>query len=384
MDFESAGLLDGLTGEDREARLRLLEHLATDGVALEELKAAVAEERLALLPVERALGGRHTAAEVAQRVGLPEAVVVRVQRALGFPDATATDKVFSDEDIAAFRSTKLFLESGFDEDAIVQISRVLGEGMSRLAATIALAFGEAFLEAGDDEDNVALRFAATAQQLTPAFTPVLAAAFRSHLRDNVSRGILRRSDRESGRLAGAGEFAVCFADLVGFTRLGGEIEVQELGTVVGHLAELASEVAVAPVRLVKTIGDAAMFISREVGPLVAAALSLVEAVQAAELPALRAGIAYGPAFQRAGDFYGHSVNLASRVTGVARAGSVLCTQEVHDAAPDEFEWSFAGRHRLRGVAEPLALHRARRLGTSHASQGATRPTADRRRRRASR
>ena len=91
-------------------------------------------------------------------------------------------------------------------------------------------------------------------------------------------------------------------------------------------------------------------------------MSLVEAVQEAELPALRAGIAFGTAVVRAGDYYGHSVNLASRVTGIARPGSVLCTEEVHDAAADEFEWSFAGRHRLKGISEPVALYRARRAG----------------------
>src|SRR5205085_1315694 len=107
------------------------------------------------------------------------------------------------------------------------------------------------------------------------------------------------------------------------------------------------------VRLVKTIGDAAMFVSREPAPLVEVALSLVEAVERAEMPALRAGVAWGPALQRAGDFYGNTVNLASRVTGIARAGSVLCTKEIRDAAPDRFDWSFAGRHRMKGVADAV-------------------------------
>ena len=69
------------------------------------------------------------------------------------------------------------------------------------------------------------------------------------------------------------------------------------------------------------------------------ALSLMEAVEAAELPSLRVGVASGPALLRSGDFYGHAVNLASRVTGIARPGSVLCTQEVNEAAPDRFDSS---------------------------------------------
>jgi class 3 adenylate cyclase len=49
------------------------------------------------------------------------------------------------------------------------------------------------------------------------------------------------------------------------------------------------------------------------------------------------------------------------VTGAARPGSVLCTAEVRDACPDQFDWSFAGRHRLKGVSGPTPLYRARKL-----------------------
>jgi adenylate cyclase len=385
MDYEAAGLLDELQGEERKARVELLEALSADGVALEELKAAVAENRLALLPVDRVLGGRYTANEIEERFGVSAALMLRFRRLLGLPEPAPDDRVFGDEDVDAGRSTAMFLQSGLDDDAILEITRVLGEGMARLAATSTAAFVEAFLRAGDTESEVALRFAALAEQLTPALAPVLDAAFRAQLRESVARGMLGSAERQSGQLAGAQEIVVCFADLVGFTRLGGEVDVQELGGVARTLARLAADLAEPPVRLIKTIGDAAMFVSSESEPLVDVALSLVEAVEQADLPSLRAGIASGPAFLRSGDFYGHSVNLASRVTGVARPGSVLCTEEVRAAAPDAFEWSSAGRFRLKGVAEPAHLHRARRP-REHSEppmRDARKPRADRRRRRAS-
>src|SRR5206468_3436811 len=158
---------------------------------------------------------------------------------------------------------------------------------------------------------------------------------------------------ESGQFPDAVEVAVCFADLVGFTRLGGEVEDEQLGSVAGKFAELATELAEPPVRLIKTIGDAAMLVSPEPGPLVAAGLGLIDAVEDAELPRLRAGVAHGPALLRAGDYYGNTVNLASRVTGIARPGSMLGTEQVRDAALEEFDWSFAGRHRLKGVPHPV-------------------------------
>ncbi len=381
IDFEAAGLLDGLEGEDRAARRRLLEQLARDGVGLDELKAAVAEERLALLPVERVLGGELTAREIERETGVPAEVTLRIRRLSGLPEVGPDDPVFTAEELEAATSVKLFLDAGFSEPAIAQITRVLGEGMSRLAATITATFGNTFLKRGDSEEDVARRFATLAEELTPALTPVLVAVFNGHLREAVRRGVLGRAEREAGEIPDAQELGVGFADLVGFTRLGGEVEVEDLGSVAGRLAELAADASAAPVRLVKMIGDAAMFVSPEIAPLVGAALSLVEAVEAAELPALRAGIASGPAILRSGDYYGNSVNLASRVTGIARPGSVLCTEAVRDAAAEEFEWSFAGRHRFKGVPETVPLYRARRLEDP---APATKPRADRRRRRASR
>ncbi len=360
MDFEAEGLLEGLKPDQRAAREQLLQRLADAGFDAEQLRRAVAENRLALLPVDRLLGGTYTAREVEQRTGLSAERMIRVRRLLGLPEVGPDDRVFGDEDIEAARSAKLFLEAGFDEQAIAEITRVLGEGMSRLAATVTGSFVQTFLAPGETEEAVATRFAQLAQRLTPALTPVLVAAFRSHLADAVSRGVLGRVELETGDVPGSQELAVCFADLVGFTRLGGEIELRELGSVAGRMGQLAASVTEPPVRLIKTIGDAAMFVSPEAGPLVAVALALVQAVQEAELPSLRAGIALGPALLHAGDYYGNSVNLASRVTAIARPGSVLCTQEVRDAAGDDgLQWTLAGRHRLKGVSGPVPLYRPR-------------------------
>jgi adenylate cyclase len=371
-------LLDRLEGADRDARQQLLQKLADDGVGLDELKSAVAEDRLALLPVERVLGGRYTAADIEERSGLPADMVRRVRGLLGLPVPEENDRVFSDADAEAAKSVRMFLETGFGEEEIGEITRVLGESMSRLAATTTGAFVDTFLEPGDSEQDVALRFAGLAPQLAP----VLEGAFSAHLREAVRRGILGRAERETGQVGGAQEMAVCFADLVGFTRLGGEVEPRELGSVAVKLGELATKVAKPPVRLVKTIGDAAMFVSSDPGALVDVALTLLESAEQAELPTLRAGVAIGPALARAGDFYGHAVNVASRVTGAARPGSVLCTKDVRDAALNDFHWSAAGRHKLKGLSSAVPLYRARRPDGEDDSD-ATEQTAGRRRKRAS-
>jgi adenylate cyclase len=389
VDFDGAGLMEGLEGEDRAARERLLTRLTEEGYSLKELKEAVNEDRLALLLVDRVLGGRYTANELEKRTGLKAAQMLRIRRLLGLPEAGPDDHVFGEEEVKAAESTRMFLDVGLGEEAIAEITRVLGEGMARLAATTAAAFVDAFLEPGDSEDEVAQRFASVAEQLIPAIDPVLVAAYKQHLAQSVRRGVLSQAEREAGEAGGTQEITVCFVDMVGFTRLGAQIEAQELGSLASRLAELANDVTEAPVRLVKTIGDAAMFVSPEAGPLLSVALSLLEAVERAGLPSLRAGVASGTALQRAGDFYGHAVNLASRVTGVARPGAVLCTQEVRDAAPEDYDWSFARKHKLKGMSDAVPLYRARRLerggdgaDSEDSEKSKKRSKADRRRTRA--
>jgi adenylate cyclase len=382
VDYESAGLLDGLEGDDRAARGRLLDRLIDEGFTADELQAAVVEDRLALLLVERVLGGRYSARQLEQQTGLEASQMLRIRRLLGLPEASPDDPVFGEEEIDAARSTRMFLDVGLAEDAIAEITRVLGEGMARLAATTAAAFVDAFLEPGDSEDEVAQRFASVAERLIPAIDPVLIAAYKQHLAEAVRRGILSQAEREAGEAGRAQEIAVCFVDMVGFTRLGAQIDPEELGGLASKLAELANHVTEPPVRLVKTIGDAAMFVSPEPGPLVSVALSLMEAVEAADLPTLRAGVAFGTALQRAGDYYGHAVNLASRVTGAARPGAVLCTAEVRDAAPDQFDWRFARKHKLKGMSDAVPLYRARRLAADDRPKKTKESKAGRRRTRA--
>jgi adenylate cyclase len=162
---------------------------------------------------------------------------------------------------------------------------------------------------------------------------------------------------ESGR-----EIAVAFADLVGFTKLGERLDPAELGQLTDRLGEIAGDVARGPVRLVKLIGDAAMLTSNDPGELLDSALELVAASEheGEGFPLLRAGVAFGRAVARAGDYYGRPVNLSSRITAVARPGSVLCDEAMQSAAGDDaYRWSYAGARRLKGIGGEVKLFRAR-------------------------
>jgi adenylate cyclase len=106
-----------------------------------------------------------------------------------------------------------------------------------------------------------------------------------------------------------------------------------------------------------------MLAAPEPEPLLGAALELLGAAdeEGQEFPQLRAGAAMGEAVPRAGDWFGRPVNLASRITGIARPGSLLAEGQLRDAVGDGgLRWSFAGERHLRGIRQPVPLFRARR------------------------
>jgi adenylate cyclase len=365
IDFEAEGLLKGTRGKTREARRELLKDLADDGVPLEDLRQAVEEDRLALLPVERVLEGegpRYTAAEVAKRSTVDEDLLRRNWLALGLPDP-GDEAVFTDDDVEAAKRIAALRAAGLPDEGILEVSRVIGLALAQVAAASRALVAESILAGGGDEANVGRRLAEGARELGPLMGPLQEYVLNLHLREQVRSDVIGRAEIKAGRLQGAQEVTAGFADMVGFTKLGEQLPPEELGALTGRLAELASDVVDPPVRLVKMIGDAAMLVSPDNNALMDAALALVERSEeeGEAFPALRAGLARGPALLRAGDWYGPPINLASRIQGIAYPGSVLVSEEVRDASSDGgYRWSFAGERRLKGIDGRVKLHRVRR------------------------
>ncbi len=364
IDFAAEGLLDDLEGEAREARLVLLGELAAAGVSLQELREAVAAGRLALLPVERALAGdgrRYTAREIAAIAGLDLELLRRFSAALGVPYADPDEPRGTEADLEAALRMKAFRDAGLPEDGMLQVARTIGMGMARIAEANRELVIRTLAQPGDSERDLALRFAAAAEFLLPLIGPTLVHALQANMLEQIRRDVIATADLAAGEIGGTADLAVCFADLVEFTRLGEEIPAEELGLVAGRLEEMASVVAEPPVRLVKTIGDAVMFVSTDAEAMLNASLSLIAAAEAEgeQFPWLRAGLARGSVLPQSGDYYGRPVNLASRITGVARPGSVLVDDAFREAAGDGFAYTFIGERRLKGIDSRVKLFRAR-------------------------
>jgi adenylate cyclase len=364
-EFEAAGLLDGIEeAAKREERLALLRHLRDDGFTIEELKEAAKLERLALLPVDRVLskeGAKYTSTDLADETGMPLELLQQLWRALGFAEVDPGEKLFADADLEAVRAVAQFHAAGIGDEPLALVSQVIGSGMSRLGDAIRETVGEALLQPGDSELTVGMRYAAAVEHLVPLLTPVLGYVLTVHLKEQIQSNFIAQAEIESGVFDNSREITVCFADLVGFTRLGERVPPSELSAAARRLSDMAVEVARRPVRLVKTIGDAAMLVSPEPEPMVRAAIELAARAEedGEEMPQLRVGIASGAAVPQSGDWFGAPVNLASRVSDIARPASVLVTKPVRDSVKEEFDWSFAGAKKIKGVKDEVPLYRAR-------------------------
>ena len=364
-DVESSGLLDGLTGEARGQRAALIGWLVDQGITAEEIRQSFAPM---LLPARRALGddGSYVSArQISVEVGLDLEQLMRFQRAAGLPQVEDPDApAFMRPDGDTAVHIKRFLDLGIDPDQMLTVVRVLAEGLSHAAEEMRAAALGAVLHPGVSELQIAQASQALVSVAAPLIGPMIQDLLSLQLRHTVEAEAVNAGQRAEGvPLPGARMVGAAFADLVGFTRLGEELPPEDLERLANRLAGLAREVVVAPVRFIKTIGDAVMFVSPDAGALLDVLLALLDSAAAdVTLPRLRLGMAYGSAVSRAGDWFGSPVNLASRVTSVARPGAVLVAESAREQIGDDerFQWSFAGTKRLKGIADVVGLYRARR------------------------
>lgn len=360
-------LLDGLDDDARASRRRLLDRLLEAGVPHQTIREAAAASTLTALLAAHALGGqaKYTAEDISRMTNMSVDFVLAVRRASGLPVRDVDEVSYYEQDLEAMQDVKRLRDVGLSDDRLLGVVRVLGRGLSHTAESMRQLSLELVLEPGDDEEQLALRWAAVADMLVPIAGPSVQRLLMLHLRDIFSTEALLPDDREAGLIPEARPVAVCFADLVGFTRLGEELPATELSAVADRLVKIAEHVVGEDVRFVKTIGDAVMLVSPAVDPMLHAAFALVDAANAEgeDFPQLRAGIGYGGALNRHGDWFGRPVNRASRITALARPGTVVATTSARENAGPGWRWSALPPRRIKGVSGDLRVYRARRAET---------------------
>lgn len=271
---------------------------------------------------------RYTRLQVSEMSGLPPERTRRLWRALGFSDTADDDPSFTDADIAALGALTSLIDSGFvGPETEASIARAMGQALSRLADwqtdmladALTVTDEEGNRRPGRPEDAVA-----AARALLPLLRQIQDYVWRRHLAANA--------DRILATTAGAGdrrELAVGFVDLVGYTSRSRGMGGRELGAMVEDFESIAAEVIARHAgRVVKTVGDGVLFTANTAVDAMEIALDLPEEWAAEDRPPLRTGAAYGEVLTRLGDVYSPVVNLASRLTSIARPGTVLVDREL--------------------------------------------------------
>ncbi len=332
---------------------------------------------LAMTVEERLLGkpASMVRRDVSRGAGVSSLSGRKFWHALGFPVMDDEEPAFTEADLLALSTiARIVREDQLDETTALAMTRAFARTMDRLAVwqtqLMAEAMGDPALEADLDEadsravpDLAAAEAAAdTLARLADDLEPILVYAWRRHIASAITR-MLADSTPDGAQPAGVRR-VVGFADLVSFTTMVRRLSERQLAVMVQRFEGLASDIVTAHGgRVIKTVGDEILFVTREAAPAAAIALDLVDIMGEDDLlPDVRVGMAFGPCISRLGDVFGITVNRASRITSVAGAGRVLVDDALAARLGDVsgFEMTTQRRRVLRGIGPvtPSELRRA--------------------------
>jgi adenylate cyclase len=237
------------------------------------------------------------------------------------------------------------------------VARVIGSSMARLAETISSAFRVVVelpkLNRGQTYADVAEDYTSTVRDLLPPFLEAVDAVFRRQLVD-VS---YQMWSTDSDQVAVTFERVVCFADLVGSTEALHALSTRAMADMLRRFEELVWDlVGTAGGRVVKLIGDEAMFVLSDPALACQVGLDLIERSD----HSVRIGMAYGTVVGLYGDYYGETVNLAARLVTVAEPSTLAVTDPIRLATSGGLTFDDLGPRSVKGFAEPVQAFRARR------------------------
>ena len=309
----------------------------------------------------------YTAAELAEETGVDLEQARRLWRALGFPEHGAA-KAFTRSDAQALSRLLSLVESGLiDFDLAVHLTRAVGQTMARLSdwevsALLTRVLELAREESGGEPQEIGDRLGIGLRMIdefSKPFESLLLYVWRRHLAAAVARTEAvgaREEDLHTTRLT------VGFADIVQFTALSNELSEERIGDLVELFeARCADVVAAQRGRVIKSIGDSVLFVHND--PI--AAYEIAEGIitvigRDSRMPDVRVGLASGLVVLRLGDVFAPPVNMAARLTAVARRNRVIVDAATAALLPeDQFETRRLPGRPVRGfgIVEPVAVRR---------------------------
>ena len=302
------------------------------------------------------------ALEVAAETGVTIEETRRLWRALGFPEFVG-EKAYTAADVEAVATLMSFVDAGaVDFDTAVNLTRGVGQTMARLAdwevSTLVSRVEE--MEAGKEATGSRIGSALRLiDEVNPPFERLLVYAWRRHLAAAVGRiEAMGAKDEDLHTI----DVTVGFADLVSFTALSNTLDRDEIGDLVEVFESRCQDVVARyGARIIKSLGDSVLFVTGGAEEGVAVAEGIINVIgRDAKMPDVRLGLASGPVVQRLGDIFGPPVNMAARLTQVARRNRLIVDQNTADLLPSS-EWESrrlpARPVRGFGLVEPVAVRR---------------------------
>jgi adenylate cyclase len=363
--FTDTGLLDpdrrGRYDELDLLRLMTIRHYGALGYSPEALAQAIAagEVEPFLGDYMYPRGPQLSIEQAAERLGLEPQALVTLRTALGF----TRDPVL-EGDLRLFEAFHVMSAAGMPFEAVLEGARVFGDALRRLAETetrlVHVHIHERLEEAGKPEEEIIEQIQGLQEAVLPLLDGVVERVHHEHLLlASIEDAYVHLVDTDKPGGRGSVDATIVFIDVESFTQLaaaeGDQAAMETMTRVDAAVRGLALNHGG---KVVKQIGDALMLAFRQARDAVRFAAELQQAVRADEsMPALHVGMHCGPAIYRAGDYVGATVNIASRVTSQATAGETLMTEAVADRAGDGIAVEPAGVRLLRGMEQPLALHR---------------------------
>ena len=368
--YRKRGLLDpdgdGLLDEVDVLRLRLLRHYRGLGQSIDEIEKAIKERSPQILYAELLWGQDGdvlSAEEAAEASDIPLEAVETLLRAVGL------GRSIPRADMKFLEMVKSLVEGGIPLKMLLDVGRVYGDTLRRLAQTEVRMIREFHSESGTRSSLLKNREQSERLQeiqelVAPILEPLLLTVHRRHLlRASVQEAVADLEAAERGTERDTLESAIVFVDLASFTSLaqvhGDEVAADILDRFDSLVRGLLDE---HNGTLVKQIGDAFMLVFAEPAEALRFATDLdAAATRETNFPAVRTGVHYGPVLYRVGDYVGNTVNVAARIAAVANANEILVTEPIANAADEAgVAVSSAAKRDLAGLDEPIALWRVER------------------------
>jgi class 3 adenylate cyclase len=352
-DLIAAGLFDP-DAPDADTQRAMLQLAIDAGAGIDEVRLALEEGWLHAIPVQRALIGgmeRLTVDEAAARTGFDPALAHQLWSALGLEERGPGD--CSERDLAVFAWYAHAIRIWGEAEAM-RLARVTGAALARLAdaevAQVRSALEAPLRASGGDNLAVARLYGELVPEVLPGLQETVVRVHAHHLSAAGRRYSLWGN---APTTESTSDLVVGFADLVGFTAMGETLAPEQVDALLRTFEERAYDAATSRrTRLIKFIGDEAMFVTGAASDAIRVARALVDDP---DLPPMRVGMAAGEVVARGGDVFGPAVNLAARLVATAAPGEILVDSEFARRSGPETAIASCGTRDLPGFTEPVEI-----------------------------